>query len=408
MRPAFIFTTAEHEMNISEHPLGSQLPSPGQDQSFLSPSSAFFSSLVRHEDSPRELADWIYSDRPQLHIHVVHFQDATLVTVSYVHTLLDAIARTSFFKAWIAVMEGRVEDVLPFVPFDCDPAFELGTKASLKDYTNYSQVMGMFSLVVFGLRYILELLRYWNEEEHPIRLPGRCIEKLRVAAMQELTTTSSNPAKKPFVSEGDIVVAWWVRTMTQALKPASNRTITIMNVFNIWDLFPEWFPNSAAGFIGNSFFYSYTLLAAKDVLRDTNLGYVSSTNRQALVDHRTRGQVQAMAAIKRESFAKAAPVVGDSNLLFMACTNQHKARYFDLDFSVAVLKPGTPLDQRPHALGRPSFINDIEHCRGYPTRNVLRIIGKDAAGDYWLLFKTRAGAWPEIHRQLMALHEMDT
>lgn len=115
-----------------------------------------------------------------------------------------------------------------------------------------------------------------------------------------------------------------------------------------------------------------------------------------------------MTAIQRASYAQAAPVLGDTGLLFLACTNQQKARYFELDFSAAVLKPGIPLEERPHALGRASFINDIEHCWRYPTRNVVRILGKDAAGDYWLLFKTRAGAWPEIHRQLMALHGMDT
>lgn len=395
-------------MNIDEHPLGAQLPKSGQDQSFLAPESAFFSPLVRHKDSPRELADWIYSDRPQLHIHVACFHDATLVTISYVHTLFDAIARTTFFKAWIAVMEGREEDVPAFVPFDRDLTWTLGTEASPTHYTNYLKLLSGLSLLVFGLRYMIELLWYRNEEEHPIRLPGRCIDKLRATVMQELAAAAPNAGSKPFVSEGDVVVAWWVSTMVKALKARSNRTVMVMNVFNIWDLFPEWFPAAGAGFIGNAFFYSYTLLVADQILQDTNLSYVASTNRKALVEHRTREQVQAMTAIQRASFAKAAPVVGDSGLLFMACTNQHKARYFELDFSAAVLKPGVPLDQRPHALGRPSFINDIEHCRRYPTRNVVRILGKDAAGDYWLLFKTRAEAWPEIHRQLVVLHAMDT
>lgn len=89
---------------------------------------------------------------------------------------------------------------------------------------------------------------------------------------------------------------------------------------------------------------------------------------------------------------RAAPMVGDSKMLFMAATNQHKARYLETDWSEAVIAPGVPLSGRPHALGRPSYINDIEYCRGYPTRNIVRIIGKDAAGDWHLLFKAKCMA----------------
>lgn len=145
--------------------------------------------------------------------------------------------------------------------------------------------------------------------------------------------------------------------------------------------------------MGNSFFYSYTLLVARNILQDINLNYVASTNRKALVEHRTKQQVEAMTAIQRGNFMRAAPVVGDFKMLFMAATNQHKARYFETDWSEAVIAPGVPLSGRPHALGRPSYINDIEYCRGYPTRNIVRIIGKDAAGHWHLFFfKARASA----------------
>jgi hypothetical protein len=104
------------------------------------------------------------------------------------------------------------------------------------------------------------------------------------------------------VSEGDVVVAWWVRTMIKALKPASDRTIMVMNVFNVWNLFPEWFPNGGTDVIGNSSFYSYTLLVTNKILQLSSLMYVASTNHQALVEYRTKYQVQAMTAIQRAKF----------------------------------------------------------------------------------------------------------
>ncbi|KAJ5838788.1 uncharacterized protein N7525_003976 [Penicillium rubens] len=383
------------------------LPKAGQDQSFLSPSSDFFTSIVCRPDSPRELADWIYTDRPQLDIHAALFQDATLLTISYLHTFSDAISRTNLFEAWIAVLRGHEEEVPAFVPYDHDPLYTLGKEAPRQSYRNLRRLLSGLSLVIFGLRYMFEILWFPKLEEHPIRLPGRCVDKMRKTVLQELAITASRGTRKPFVSEGDVVVGWWVRTMIKALKPAPDRTIMVMNVFNVWNLFPEWFPHGAAGLVGNSFFYSYTLLVASKVLQDTDLKYVASTNRTALMEHRTKQQVAAMTAIQRENFMKAAPVVGDSKLLFMAATNQHKARYFETDWSAAVIAPGVPLSGRPHALGRPSYVNDIEYCRGYPTRNIVRIIGKDAGGDWHLLFKARAGAWRVIHQELIDLIETD-
>ncbi|OQE25908.1 hypothetical protein PENFLA_c008G06415 [Penicillium flavigenum] len=406
-RPAFIFTTTTYDININDHPLGSQLPKAGQDQSFLSPSSDLFTSIVCHPDSPRELADWIYTDRPQLHIHASLFQDATLLTINYLHTFSDAISRTNFFEAWIAVLRGHEEEVPAFVPYDHDPLYTLGKEAPRQSYRNLGRLLSGLSLVIFGLRYMFEILWFPKLEEHPIRLPGRCVDQMRKTVLQELAITARRGTKRPFVSEGDVVVAWWVRTMIKALKPTKDWTIMVMNVFNVWNLFPEWFPHGAAGLIGNLFFYSYTLLVANKVLQDTDLKYVASTNRKALMEHRTKQQVEAMTVIQRENFMKVAPVVGDSRLLFMAATNQHKAQYFETDWSAAASAPGVPLSGRPHALGRPSYVNDIEYCRGYPTRNIVRIIGKDAGGDWHLLCKARAGAWPVIHQVLVDLIETD-
>ncbi|KNG83303.1 putative LysR family regulatory protein [Aspergillus nomiae NRRL 13137] len=406
-RPAFGFTTEKYGMGINEHPLGARLPKTGQDQSVLSPSCAEFAPLVRHADSPRELADWIYSDRGQLHVHVAVFEDATLLTVSYLHTFFDAVARTNFFKAWIAVLDGREEDVPPFVPFDQDPLGDLGKGVPRENYTHFRRLVAGLSLVLFGLRYLFELFWFRKEEEHPIRVPGHCVEQMRQNAQEELAASTPEGAEVPFLSEPDVVSAWWVKTMVTALNPAPGRTVMVMSPFNVWGLFKESFPAGAKGFIGNAFFNSYTVHKTSEVLEDNNLAHLACKNRQALMEHRTKEQVQAMTAIQRDSFMQIPPLVGDSSLLFMTHTNQHKARYFETDFSAAVVAPGLPLKDRPHALGRPSYINDIEHCRLYPTRNVCRVIGKDAAGDWWLLFKTRSEAWPSIHKQLMTLLDID-
>ena len=407
-RPAFIFTTDNYDVDIGEHPVGSQLPKQNHDQAFLSPPGRFFAPLIRHPDSPKELADWLYSDRPQLHIHVVSFRDSTLITTSYVHTLFDAISRRSFWKAWSAVLNGREEEIPPMMPFDQDPLKTLGQDYPKERYHNFGLLLSGLSLIIFGLRYLWQLLFSRDVVDHTIRVPGNYVTNMREAAREELAETVPKGAEVPFISEGDVVISWWMKTLTTALKPSPERPILLMNVFNVWRLFAEWFPPGGAGFVGNSFFYSYTLLSSNKVIHDDSLAYTASKIRQSLMEHRTREQVQAMTAIQRESYKRTAPVIGRTNNVFMACTNQQMSGNFHVDFSGAVIKPGVPLAERAHALGQPSYVNDIEHARGYPTRNVVRILGKDAAGDWWLLFKTRADAWPEIHRQLMTVYDEPT
>ncbi|KAE8353390.1 squalene cyclase [Aspergillus coremiiformis] len=401
-RPAFRFTTTQHVTSINDHSLGARLPRAGQKQLFRAPSAAEFGPLVRSAESPRVLSDWVYSDRPQLHIHVVRFQDATLLTVTYPHTLMDAVGRSAFLQAWTAVLRGREDAVPAFHGFDRDPLSSLG-RAPTKKYKNSHLLLAGISLVVFGIRYMLELL-WFREEEHAIRVPGRPVDRMRDAARDEVAL-QKNRKERPFLSEGDILVSWWTRAVVNALQPAPDRPIMLMSVFNVLGLFPDWFDQKSA-YIGNAIFPSYTLLSVHQLLHET-LGFVAMQHRQALIEHRTQDQVQALAAIQRASFRATTPLFGKSTLLLLACSNHHKARFFQLDFSAAVVAPGVPVGERTNQLGRPSYINIIEHRNGYPTRNVLRVVGRDSAGDWWLTCRVRAEAWPAIERQLLTLIEED-
>lgn len=354
------------------------------------PPAAKFGPLVRSAKSPRILEDWIYSDHPQLHIHVVQFQDATLLTMTYLHTLMDTVGRSAFLQAWITVLDGKEDEVPPFHSYERDPLSSLGRDTPVNQYRYFDQLVRGLSLIIFGIRYAFELL-WLRKEEHAIYLSGRAVECMRDTARRELA--ESDASKLPFFSEGDILASWWMRTIVTALRPA----------FNVVSLFSEWFFDGGI-YIGNAIFPSYTVLPAHRALQEP-IGVVAMETRRALLEHRTREQVQALASIQRASFRMTPPLFGGSDLLFLACSNLHKARFFEVDFSAAVVAPGAPLRGRPYGLGRPSYINIIEHSVGYPTRNVLRVVGKDSAGDWWSTSSVRAEAWPAIDRQLADLED---
>lgn len=93
------------------------------------------------------------------------------------------------------------------------------------------------------------------------------------------------------------------------------------------------------------------------------------------------------------------PVFGDSRLLMISYGNWTKGHFFEVDFSSAVVASGMPFSQRTHKLGRPSYINADKVNSGLSCRNTGQVIGKDAAGNWWLMFTIRAGAWAGVEEQ---------
>jgi len=393
-------------MSIASHVLGSRLPQPGDDSTNFYPSPAEFAPLLRHPQSPRWLSEWVYSDIPQLHIHVVVFQDATLITITHLHTLFDAMARAAFIKAWAAAVGGRDQDIPRCIPIDQDLFAAVGSeKTAAKNYVYYEHLLSLPAMILFFLRLLFDMLWHWKDEEHTFRIPGRCVDRMREATLASLAlvTDKSIPAQVPFVSESDIILSWWTRTMAKALNVSPSRTIMIMNVVNIANLFADRIP-SATVCLGNTGSFAHTIFTARQAVDDKGIAYVSSKLRQDLIKHRTLEQVDALVSIQRHSLSKvASSLIGGGNILFLPCSNHHKGRYFEADFSAALGRPES--QDGSHIRGRPSFVNDAYYCSEYPTRNFLRVLGKNENGDWWLACNTRAGAWPIIQRELLALVE---
>ncbi|RAK77051.1 LysR family regulatory protein [Aspergillus fijiensis CBS 313.89] len=404
-RSAFIFTTTKHTSSINDHPLGSRLPRTSSSKApFLAPCAAEFIPLVCGHGSPQVLRDWISSDLPQLRIHVVLFDDSTLLTITHPHTLMDAVGRSTFLRAWTAVLRGQLGEVPPFRDLSEDPLASLGVEVPGPSYIHADRVLQGLGIVGFGIRHLFDMW-FHRQQDHLFLIPGRLVDRMRQEVLQE--TPSSDGTAFSYLSESDVLLSWWLKSVTRALDLSPDQTIMSMNMFEIRDLFRDWFPTGSA-YIGNAIFPCYTLCSVPEIMGGS-LGTLAQANRRALSRHRTKEQVHALAALQSRSLLKTIPLVGESNLVFMACTNHHKARFFELDFSAAVVRPGVPLSKRANQLGRPSYIGYAEHTDGYySTRNLLRVIGKDAVGNWWLSCTLREGAWEKIVGLLnSALMEID-
>jgi hypothetical protein len=121
-----------------------------------------------------------------------------------------------------------------------------------------------------------------------------------------------------------------------------------------------------------------------------------------LAQQRTTEQVEAVTALQMETMERTGylALVGDPRMVLLSCSNWKKAGLYDVDFSPAIVQnsirskignSGEP--------GKPVYVNGVQHS-AKSFRNVLSVLGKDSAGNWWLTGVLRTSAWKRVQEQL--------
>lgn len=399
-RPAYHFTNSHHDMSINDHQLGKTLPKAGKTcLMFGTPNDC--SPHLRSPDGPTKLDDWLYSDRPQLSIHTVNFNDATIITITWIHSLADVMGIRTFLNAWTATLRGDQEAVPKLRGFRSDPLSELGQRTPAEKYIYYDRVFGRKDFLWFIGLNILERIWHRQEERRTISLPASSLKYLHSRAMAEVSViTPIDEFSKSFVSESDVLLAWWVRTLNYALGVQRNQRIMVNNALNLRTSPDEVVDFGNDVYMGNALCMCPTFLQGIQ-LAEENLGQIALRIRRSLAQQRTTEQVEAMTALQMQTMAETGylALVGDPQMVLLSCSNWHKARLYDVDFSPAIL-PSTRSEKRQIASpGKPSYVNGVQHS-SISFRNVLSVIGKDSAGNWWLTGVLRTSAWSQVQEQL--------
>ncbi|TVY47294.1 Transcriptional regulator [Lachnellula occidentalis] len=393
-RTAFRYSHMKYETSISEHPLASKLPKPTSRPAVLN-STDEFQSLVRRKDGPTKLEDYLNSDDGQLSLHIVSFSDATLVTLTWPHTFIDAMGRRALFDAWISVLNGLEAEVSPLQGFSTDPLATLGTQPTEPYALEKYQIKG-FAFFIFAVRYAWELIWHSKEERRIICLPATHLNTMKSTALSELSACA--PDTKPFLSDGDVISAWLARlALSPTLSRTSKRTVLLMNAFGLRGVLANDLLPTDKAYIANASNSVHALLPAHEILTRP-LSFTASQVRRSITQQGTRAQIEALAAIERETYASCgrSPVFGDSSMKLIVISNWTKTRLFELDFSAAVVEVGVPLEGRRHGVGRPRYVHSCPYSNGVPIRNAFPVFGRDAEGNYWMSGTLRVETWRKI------------
>ncbi|KAF7590719.1 hypothetical protein BBP40_002510 [Aspergillus hancockii] len=401
-RPGFSYTVVKHALGINEHPLAARLPQATAQPSLLGEPEDI-ASVFLAPDCPRRMEDWIYSDRPQLAIDIVSFEDATLLTVTVLHTLMDTMAFASFCKAWTAVLNGQEDQVPTFHVFNEDPLIPLMNRTPAEVYVNAAFFLKGLRLLVFIFYYLFEFIWHRADNYHMICIPGHYVDEMRTQALQELTE-QNNEQPAPFLSESDVLLAWWFKVMMKALNPSPGRMVSLLNVYDIRSTVLQETPSDNVAFITNAALMSITFLRVRQILHEP-VSFVASQIRHSLIQQRTKQQIEAYFASQKSNLMNIGnpPAFATATGMITCCSNWHRARLFEVDFSSAVVASGIPLVSRSNALGRPSCVIPTINSNGISVRNIGPVVGKDAAGNWWLAWRLRASAWSVIEQELDVL-----
>jgi hypothetical protein len=401
-RPPINFTQVRHHMRISEHEIGARLPVAKDTQELqvfdvIDP----LHELMKPKDSTALLADWIYTDKAQLGLHIVNFDDTTLVTLTWLHTLLDAMGRQALLRAWQAVLEGRDDDVPEFWGYDFDPLEKLGVPQADEDNPSNEHI---------GAK------KQETESKNPISTPpspynGRIIcippaylERLRAEALGDLssldssqvTYNTSNPSSPtPFLSDGDILCAWLTRliiTSNTSLLSSPQRPLVLINVLGMRDVlstasggYETLIPKGKA-YIGNCVTGIVSPMAVGQVV-DMPLGHVAARLRKDVVQQSSREAVEAGQRAQKQSqqSQQSQDVTTDvTSPSLVVISNWTKAKLFETDFSAAIVER-EGMDGLVKGRGKPAYINVYgTDTRGMLGSGIGNCVGRDGEGNYWV------------------------
>ncbi|KAG4216699.1 hypothetical protein PC116_g34820, partial [Phytophthora cactorum] len=143
------------------------------------------------------------------------------------------MGRKELLDAWIAVLEGREDEVKPLLGVLQDPLESLG-KDPQEPYVLAHRRLAPIQALFFAITYIWTTL-FWarGEDTRMLCVPAAHVRSLHQGALDYLASQTDEEDKvKPFVSEGDVLSAWVTRLSLRHLQH-TEQTVSIMNAFGM-------------------------------------------------------------------------------------------------------------------------------------------------------------------------------
>jgi hypothetical protein len=393
--PAVCYTNQVFDVSINEHALGKHLPKP-TDQPSLQQSTNYFGTFSGRTNSPGWLVDYLNSEDSQLSLHITSFTDATLVALSWPHTMTDAMGRHALISAWCKALAGREKEILPLLGARQDTISHIleAEDDAREPYMWESKALTGLKFLRFALGFLWQILWQRQVGTRTLFFPASSVAKLRRQAQNDVP-------EGYFLSDGDVLSAWITRMVVACQK--WTHSVTLLNVVDMRSRLPSIYERGGA-YVQNLTIPSFTFLNGPDVVSNP-LGILASEVRQSIVQQATAPQIKAFIRASAHSLKVNGrqPMYSEPEALLVTISNWSKAKFIDLvDFSPAVIRLGEQGAHRRNPPGRMEYqLTSVVKQAKY-LRNSAVILGKDHNGNYWVNLYMAEAMFDEIENYLIS------
>ncbi|UPX21003.1 uncharacterized protein EKO05_0011209 [Ascochyta rabiei] len=402
-RPAVLYTKNTFDVAAEDHPIAKLFPKATKGAS-MHPGPQEFRIFATRDDAPQTLEDYLSNDTPQLSLHITTFTNATIVGLSFPHTLMDVMGQQALLRSWSLVLAGKEAEVPPLLGAREDVLISAANTSEIveQEHTMMSKRLQGWSLLKFTMRFIWDYFWYKTVETRTICLPKQTLSDLHVQAQNELGVFGEKE-EKPFISEGDVLTAWGIRAIASSLPQP--RPVIPMQAINARFRLPSLLGPPGV-FVQNMAINSFTFLSHE--LATGPLGPIALENRRRLQEQATEQHILAvLVEVQRQIKGHADPcevIFGTSDSLLMPFSNWSRAKLFEAaDFGPAVLSKGEPDLLRKNPPGTILFQHGSSIKQTPTARNFFMVVGKDHGGNCWLTGTLLPATWAVIEEELKRL-----
>lgn len=356
--------------------------------------------LMQGSGPSTRFSECVSQDISQLNVHVERFRDVTLVSLSWLHTLTDAMGMSFVLQAWQLVLEGRDNEVPPLNDAETDLLDKAG-RIPIERYRLSNSLMKPWQFVLYALNLLVSRLWWGGNETRITYIPGKWLRSVRSQAIEELNNDSSNQDVS-FLSDNDIICSLMSKIISGG--PANTRPVWTMQAANLRPrLQSVTFPAGVAT-VGN-----YTNVIITDMpagaVQTGSISQTAAAFRRNTDAHNSGDQMDAMLSMFRQSLSSGRPVVpGVWNMQLSLFSNWSKVRTYHLDFSAARTK--WHKGQRSTPLTPSLALPLLSNAESFLAMPMFGVNGPDEMGGYWVSGSISRSRWDAASAEIASLGQI--
>lgn len=406
-RPAVLFTHESHNTSVKDHPLNQTVPeSTHGDFPSILDTPETLDSVLRGPSAPMHMDDMIYTDRPNLTLHVINFTDDTFVTLTYSHSLMDGVGKREVVTNWSKVLAGHIDDVKPVAPFEDDPMATVANQRG-EPFIHDGMMLKGWRKWYWVFHLVVWMVRNPVRRQRNLFIPAAAFARIRkqAEAVEEEQDHSVAKAPPPYLSDNVILTAWLARLACLCMPQGSKRPISISSAVDLRGCLqpPDIDPTRA--YIQNLVAYTWTHLDVAKLVREP-LGRAAAAIRTSLKTQLTVSQTKAAARVTYQAVKNDGSVnmFTDRNSFTVSVSSVAKAKYLEaVNFSPAIIKAGDrskePSAETETPPGMPVWQFSTPQCRIMPPCLIV-VQGKDRKGNYWVQLVVSTAVWDKIEQEI--------